>query len=148
MKTLYSLSIHYGLDYKLIAAENNIESPYAISVGQKILIKKVKPVASRLSSEVELPVDNKGCYVMFSISGANFGLDSIVIAPATRRVLDEVAATLKANLGIRVQVEGHTDSLGDADYNQKLSERRADSVKQYLISQGIADERLQALGFW
>lgn len=62
-ETLYSLSIRYGLDYKLIAADNNIESPYSISIGQKLLIKTVEPAVR--DSPVEMAVDNKGCYVMF-----------------------------------------------------------------------------------
>jgi OOP family OmpA-OmpF porin len=54
---------------------------------------------------------------------------------------------LKANPDIQlVMVTGHTDRLGSEEYNQKLSERRANQVRDYLISQGVEANRLQAVG--
>ncbi len=61
--------------------------------------------------------------------------------------LDELAAALQANAGITtVVVTGHTDRLGSVAYNNRLSQRRAEAVKQYLISKGVAAERIQAVG--
>ena len=48
---------------------------------------------------------------------------------------------------IKVEISGHTDNKGSADYNQKLSERRAQSVVKYLIDHGITKERLKAVGY-
>ncbi|MBU0553807.1 OmpA family protein [Myxococcota bacterium] len=62
-------------------------------------------------------------------------------------LLNEVAMALKDKSTVRVRIEGHTDSQGSAKYNKKLSQQRADSVRRYLIGQGIDGDRLDAEGF-
>jgi outer membrane protein OmpA-like peptidoglycan-associated protein len=61
--------------------------------------------------------------------------------------LDQHIAYLSANPSSPVTVEGHTDSIGSDQYNQKLSERRANAVRQYLIEKGIASSRIQVIGY-
>ncbi len=75
-----------------------------------------------------------------------FAFDSAVIRqPAPK--LDDIAGVLNANPQVgNVQVTGYTDRLGSPAYNLKLSQRRADSVKAYLVSKGIASSRLTAVG--
>jgi OmpA-OmpF porin, OOP family len=71
-----------------------------------------------------------------------------VIRPVSFDLLDEVAATIITNPDLgRVEVAGHTDSKGSDSYNERLSQERADSVKQYLIDQGVAAESLLAVGY-
>lgn len=60
--------------------------------------------------------------------------------------LDRVIDTLKANPSQKVLVEGHTDSIGSDAYNKRLSERRADAVRSYMVSQGISDSRITTRG--
>ncbi len=62
-------------------------------------------------------------------------------------MLSEVAAVLKASPGMTVVVEGHTDSVGSTSTNLKLSQRRADAVRVFLVEQGIDPGRLTAIGF-
>ena len=62
-------------------------------------------------------------------------------------MLDEAAQILQANPNVRVTIEGHTDSIGTAAYNQKLSERRAAAVKRYLVSKGVSANRLDTVGY-
>jgi outer membrane protein OmpA-like peptidoglycan-associated protein len=62
-------------------------------------------------------------------------------------VLDSVALVLNEYKSTLVTVAGYTDSTGAADYNQKLSERRASTVALYLHSRGVAQERLAAIGY-
>lgn len=70
------------------------------------------------------------------------------IRPVSYPILDDVVEVLKANPDIRqVRIEGHTDWIGSEAYNMKLSNQRADSVRNYLISKGIAPSRLVAQGF-
>jgi OmpA-OmpF porin, OOP family len=77
-----------------------------------------------------------------------FATGSSEILPASFGLLDEIVGVLKDNPQIEiVQVEGHTDSVGGAEYNQKLSQARAGSVKSYLTKKGIAGKRLVAKGF-
>ena len=64
-----------------------------------------------------------------------------------KATLDETATKIKGNIDIElVLVTGHTDRIGSDAYNQKLSERRANAVKAYLVSQGVDAARLQAVG--
>ena len=76
----------------------------------------------------------------------NFDYDKATIKAEFRPVLDEAAQTLQDNPDINVRIEGHTDSIGSESYNQALSERRAQAVKAYLVSRGIAASRLSTEG--
>ena len=71
------------------------------------------------------------------LAGVKFGFDSASLTAAATATLDRAAATLKAKSGAKVKVSGHTDSRGDAGYNQGLSVRRAANVKQYLSGRGV-----------
>lgn len=62
-------------------------------------------------------------------------------------VLDSVAIVLKEFDQTAVKVSGHTDSTGSESYNQRLSERRADSVRRYLLNRDLAEGRVQAVGY-
>ncbi len=78
----------------------------------------------------------------------HFAYDKAKIQNKSYPLLDEVATVLKANPNIEVRIEGHTDSQGGKQYNQKLSQRRAQSVVDYLVDrQGIDRSRLQSKGF-
>jgi outer membrane protein OmpA-like peptidoglycan-associated protein len=73
---------------------------------------------------------------------------SATLLPASLALLDEVAATLAAHPEItRLRIEGHTDGAAGRALNQRLSERRAKAVRDYLIKQGVAARRLQARGY-
>ncbi|MEM8966577.1 MAG: OmpA family protein [Bacteroidota bacterium] len=61
--------------------------------------------------------------------------------------LDRIHELLKANPNLKIQINGHTDDVGEADYNQKLSEQRAQSVANYLLQYGISDAQVVAKGF-
>jgi OmpA-OmpF porin, OOP family len=69
------------------------------------------------------------------------------ILPASFKLLNDVSQVLKDYPDMRVSVEGHTDSQGGDEYNQTLSENRANSVREYLAGQGIAPERLRSVGY-
>jgi OOP family OmpA-OmpF porin len=81
------------------------------------------------------------------LRGVNFDFDKSEIRPDAAVILDEVVSILSGKPDVKVRVEGHTDSTGPEDYNQGLSERRADSVRAYLAEHGIAEARLTSAGF-
>lgn len=62
-------------------------------------------------------------------------------------LLDEIAQAIKDNPKMQVSIEGHTDSQGSDEFNMKLSQKRADAVRDYLIARGIEPDRLKAVGF-
>jgi outer membrane protein OmpA-like peptidoglycan-associated protein len=76
-----------------------------------------------------------------------FRTDSSSINAGFYQVLDSVAIILKEYADTTVTVVGHTDSVGDATYNQGLSEQRAQSVAGYLSSQGVAGQRFSVMGY-
>ena len=78
--------------------------------------------------------------------GVTFAFDSAALKPQFDPVLDKVSATLAEYNQTVVQVAGHTDSTGSHSYNMQLSERRADSVKSYLVTRGVPAQRLQTVG--
>jgi outer membrane protein OmpA-like peptidoglycan-associated protein len=98
-------------------------------------------------------VDQYGCPAAraieekFILRGVNFESGSAAITPDSYAVLDQVVKSLKAYPEVRVEVAGHTDNVGKDEYNLALSQRRADSVKQYLVNAGISADRLVARGY-
>lgn len=76
-----------------------------------------------------------------------FDYDKATIKPVSMQILDQVVMVMKDRPGIRVRVEGHTDSKGTEAYNQKLSQRRADAVVEYLAKKGVDRSRLEPAGF-
>jgi OOP family OmpA-OmpF porin len=81
------------------------------------------------------------------LRGVNFDFNSSDIRADARPVLDQAAELLKANAGVDVRVEGHTDSIGSEEYNQALSVRRAEAVYRYLVNRGVDPERFIVEGF-
>jgi outer membrane protein OmpA-like peptidoglycan-associated protein len=75
-----------------------------------------------------------------------FDFDRADLRPASRRDLGQLAASLQQNTHVDALVVGHTDSQGAADYNQRLSERRAESVAVYLSNQGVSPQRMRVSG--
>jgi len=80
------------------------------------------------------------------IYGINFDTDSDTIKPESKPTLDKITALMKAKPDWKLRVEGHTDSSGNDAHNNDLSQKRAASVKAYLVAAGIADARLTAAG--
>jgi len=77
----------------------------------------------------------------------HFEFDRFNIRPDALKVLDDAVAALNANTALRLTVEGHTCNIGTAEYNLALGERRATSVRDYLISRGVSADRLQTVSF-
>lgn len=78
----------------------------------------------------------------------NFETAKAVIKQESYHILDEVSAQLRAHPEVlKLRIEGHTDSVGAADYNLKLSQARANSVKAYMVAKKVAADRLIAMGY-
>ena len=76
-----------------------------------------------------------------------FDFDKSNIKPESYQILDEVTEYLQANSELKMEVQGHTCNIGTAAYNLKLSERRAVSVKKYLVDKRIKADRLKTKGY-
>jgi outer membrane protein OmpA-like peptidoglycan-associated protein len=76
-----------------------------------------------------------------------FDFDRFELKPRYYSDLDEIAAILRQNPEAKIEINGHTDNVGTAAYNQRLSEKRAGTVKNYLVRKGIEKDRLFPRGF-
>lgn len=81
-----------------------------------------------------------------TLQGVTFAFDSADIRPEDAPLLDFAAEQLRGHASGQVRIVGHTDDAGREDYNQRLSERRAQSVAEYLGRSGIGSERLEIVG--
>ena len=94
-------------------------------------------------------VDFKGCEIkqVISLPNVNFELNSAKLTASSVATLDGAAATLNKFTDINAEVAGHTDATGSDSYNMSLSDKRAKSVKDYLISKGVSAARLSSKGY-
>lgn len=99
-------------------------------------------------------VDTKGCIPIFAAGQTSVVLEGITFATGlsamtgnSRTILDRVAESLVANDDITLEVQGHTDNVGALAMNTRLSDARAKTVRDYLISKGVAASRLTSKGY-
>ncbi len=93
-------------------------------------------------------LERKGDSIIMNFSGDTlFDTNSSVLHPGAINNLKQIATILKRYPDTNVTIKGHTDSTGSADYNQKLSQQRADAVKPILLGEGIVPERIATIGY-
>ena len=101
---------------------------------------------------VSMTASTGGITVLFDdtraeLTGVNFKAGSAELIPSSLKTLDNAIAGLKRNAKAKIEIEGHTSSEGSESFNQKLSEDRANSVMEYMISKGISKDRVSAVGY-
>jgi len=112
---------------------------------EKVFLEKApaKPMPAKKPAPLPLPQPK----ISWILSGVNFDLNKAVVRPDAKEILKSDIKILRENPQIRVEVQGHTCDLGDANYNRMLSDKRAQAIKEYLVSQGVAADRLTARGY-
>jgi len=136
LKGIFQEEVQAGTYNIRVSAEDYLPETFPVEITQgKTTIKNVKLV-KKLKKEEKIV-----------LRGINFATGQSIIPPSEYPVLDQVVQVLKANEKVRVEVGGHTDAVGGDTYNQGLSERRAQSVRNYLIQRGIDAMRLDARGY-
>jgi outer membrane protein OmpA-like peptidoglycan-associated protein len=85
--------------------------------------------------------------LIVNLSDVLFDFNKATLRPGAREKLAKIAGIILAHPGLRMEAEGHADAVGTDDYNQRLSERRAQSVSGFLMEQGIKAETITAMGF-
>jgi OOP family OmpA-OmpF porin len=96
-----------------------------------------------------LQVDQYGCAIAqtFVLKGVSFDFDSTRLGVNAQTILDDAVKTMLGQPTMKVEIAGHTDNYGTDEYNQSLSQRRADSVREYLISKGVQADSLRSTGY-
>lgn len=94
-------------------------------------------------------VDGDGCPFdkVIELKGVTFEFNKTRLRPDAQTILDWAVGILKKYPDMNVEIAGHTDSIGSDSYNQKLSEGRAQSVKQYFVDHGVPETQLTAKGY-
>ena len=85
--------------------------------------------------------------LIVNMSDVLFDFNKYTLRPAAREKLAKISGIVLSHPGLRLEVDGYTDSIGGDDYNMKLSENRADGVRSYLIGEGIAPDDISSKGF-
>jgi outer membrane protein OmpA-like peptidoglycan-associated protein len=114
-----------------------------VSIPPKVITREV---IREIQKEIKVTETARGLQVSLT-SRVLFDTDKSNLKPSAGKTLQEVLKVLNAYPDNKISIEGHTDSVGSAQYNQRLSERRAWSVANYLIKAGIPSERVKVVGF-
>jgi outer membrane protein OmpA-like peptidoglycan-associated protein len=85
--------------------------------------------------------------LIVNMSDVLFDTAKFTLRPAAREKLAKVAGVVSGHPGLTLEVEGHTDSIGEDDYNQRLSEQRGEAVRDYLTGQGVPQNSVTSRGF-
>jgi outer membrane protein OmpA-like peptidoglycan-associated protein len=85
--------------------------------------------------------------LIVNLSDVLFDFDRATLKPGAREKLSRIAGILSAHPDLQIEIEGHADAVGSDDYNQRLSERRAESVRVYFNQQGVTKPIVAAVGF-
>lgn len=105
----------------------------------------VKPVEESEEYVLQFPLADISAPVL--IDNIFYDFDKATLRPESEKALDELVKLLNENPHVTIELSAHCDYKGSADYNKRLSQRRAESVVRYLIGKGIAKDRLTPVGY-
>ncbi len=152
-KTKDSITVHTDSvgKFTLRLPQGNSYVIFAHIYGQRIKFPNILTIQN-YGTDIELEMDLQ--VVMDTIykeilvlPDIHFEFDKAIIKPESYPILDSIARWLLSNPSMIVEIAGHTDNIGSAEYNLKLSQRRAEAVRQYLINKGVPPERIYARGY-
>jgi outer membrane protein OmpA-like peptidoglycan-associated protein len=106
--------------------------------------QRITTMQAELAKLAETRTTERGFVV--TLPGLFFDSGKSVLKPGARNTLSKIADQLRISPDIRIQIEGHTDSVGSDELNQSLSEKRATAVRDYLVSRGFPAERMTMTG--
>ena len=131
-----------------IAAERRAEDALEQVKKERAEAEKARQEASELASrlsEMEARQSERG--MVLTLGDVLFDFNSSNLKAGANKVVNELAAFLKEYPQRSIQIEGFTDSIGSAEYNKDLSQRRADSLKDALVKAGISSQRIETIGY-
>jgi OOP family OmpA-OmpF porin len=139
-------NITIGLNYYF---DTPVAAPVPVAAVEPI-VKKEEPKAAPAPVVAPEPVPETWKTLLENkpvcIEGANFEFDSAKLRNVEVKKLNEVVSFAEKYHDAQLEADGHTDSIGTEAYNRKLSERRAESVKAYLVKKGVAADRITTVG--
>lgn len=153
----YSMTLEAGRKYKLVVTTDagyTVEDILSVPIKEEESLTFYKPyyfTQSLIATEGDTLVNriNVGQRMgdRFVLRNVYFDFDKSTLRPESKDELDRLVALLNALPEIKIELSGHTDNKGSASYNKQLSKDRAESVVNYLISEGISKSRLTYIGY-
>jgi outer membrane protein OmpA-like peptidoglycan-associated protein/Tol biopolymer transport system component len=155
----YYVSLPTGKKYNLtvsadkyITHNETIDVPDTISnpeINKPIILQKIPIAASVKEKENKIMLDNKEVAVgqRIVLNNVFFDFDKFTLRPESAVELDKWVAFLKENPTLKIEISGHTDNKGTADYNYTLSDNRAKAVREYFMVNGINKDRMTWRGY-
>jgi outer membrane protein OmpA-like peptidoglycan-associated protein len=137
----FLVTLPINKDYALLVEKEGYH-PYSVNFNLTVPENSTEPY----HRDVPLIADSE-IGTEIRLENVFFDLDSYVLRPESYIELDKLAEYLKANPTMKIELQGHTDSQGDDAHNLELSKNRAKAVMDYLVTKGIAKERLTSKGF-
>jgi outer membrane protein OmpA-like peptidoglycan-associated protein len=133
---------------RLAAQQADMQRQEAERLRQAAESEKIQ-LRERLRQQLNLVLETRESArgLIVNISDVLFDFNKYTLKPGAREKMAKVSGILLAYPGLRIQVEGHTDSVGSEEYNQRLSEQRAGAVRDYLVTQGVPAANVTAVGF-
>jgi outer membrane protein OmpA-like peptidoglycan-associated protein len=132
-------------DARLAAEREAQQARAAVEQSEQEKTRLREQLREQLNSVLETRETARGLIV--NVSDVLFDVDKATLRPGARERLARVAGILLAHRDLKINIEGHTDSTGSDDYNQRLSEARAAAVRDYLVSSGIQQQAIGTAGF-
>ena len=115
--------------------------------GKSVPVEQLKELVTNVTLDTILVLEKKVLNKIFVLQNIYYDLDKWDIRPDAALELDKLVVILQDNPEIKIELSSHTDSRQTEDYNQRLSQRRAESAVNYLISRGISADRMIARGY-
>lgn len=126
-------------------AQSAAEQARSEALNAQTQVAQAQTENQRLLGELQAAQTSRG--IVLTLGDVLFDTGESQLKPGAQRPIEQIAAFLNDNPERSVQVEGFTDSQGSNEYNQQLSQRRADAVAQAIIQRGIDTQRVRALGY-
>src|SRR5690606_7700565 len=136
----FTFTIEPGMDYRLYGEKQGY-FPDSLTV-EPIQANRDTVVRIALNLQPVFKVGDK-----FVLENIYYDFDKHNIRPDAALILDKLVATMRDNPTLRIELSSHTDSRGTHKYNERLSQRRAEAAVNYIVSRGIARDRLVAKGY-
>ena len=132
---------------RLAAQQAEAQRQQADAERQKAETEKAE-LRERLRQQLNLILETRETArgLIVNISDVLFDFNKYTLKPGAREKMAKVSGILLAYPGLKIQLEGHTDAIGSDEYNQKLSEQRAQAVRDYLVQQAVPADSVTAIG--
>ncbi len=135
----YKIILPYGKNYGYSAVANGY-----YSISENINLEKLSEYKEIEKNLYLAPIE---VGEIVRLNNVFFDFDKYELKPESYSELDRVVKFLNEYLSVEIEIAGHTDNIGNNEYNQKLSENRANAVANYLFSKGISKDRITVIGY-